>query len=220
MRQKFKSFEERINNIIKESKYAGTNSETDFIDEDIIITNNPKTKNWDHLYEWLKNIFGDNYLKAADSFMLMSEVILPNHKSKKLYIYKHYRTRASILIDEDGWPYNFLDIKNSDSKYPEHLKNYDTKTIGVRKISNKEAFNKIYQQLIEWIKDADAREQKGEAVCVDGICMKPSFFDDAKEIYPLLLKQLRDNGWTVISGKYDPKNIIDKNPDIFDPKDK
>lgn len=200
--------DEYFNKIMNESE------QDEYVDEENIkIYAPPKTNNWNHLYEWLKPIFGEKYKDAANGFMIMDELILPKHK-KKFYLYKHWRTRKSLLLDENGWPYTLLHKNNADSSYPEHLKQYDTKVVGVRKIDNKTSFNNVYGDLIKWIKNAEEK-----SVCVDGVCMKPSFFDKYSEVFPLLLKQLKDNGWIVLSTENDPEDIIKNNPDIFKTKE-
>lgn len=209
MKTKILLFEEQIKRIIMESEYGDSDT---LMDDDMVIER-PRKEEWNPLYEWLEPIFGEKYIKAADNFMIMGKVTLPNHGNKKLYIYKHVRARKNpILLDESGWPYHILEEKVPNTKY-------DTKNIGVKRISNKQAFDEVYSQLIEWIKDAEAREAKGEVVCVDGVCMKPSFFQDAKEYWPLLLKQLQQAGYKVLSTTNNPEKIVKQNPDIFGSKD-
>lgn len=184
--------------ILSESQYNDlSQTNTQFLDDQLIFK---QDENWQPLYIWLEAIFGKKYEDAADSFMYMQTVFSKKYKIR-LCTYKHYRTRKSITLDQNGWPYVFLNEKNTD--LPNHLQQIGGKTVGFEKTDNKTAFNKIYGDLIKWIKDY---EENNKQVCVDGMCMKPSFFEKQSEIFPLILKQLKDNGWEVL--KYSGDNSV------------
>lgn len=147
-----------------------------------------KEDDFEFLYSWLKEIFGDKYLDAADSFMYMDGYYSPTHK-KSFKVYKHFRTRRTLLLDVDGEPYKIL------------KKNKQYNPVEIERISNQEAFSNIYSQLIKWREDYERREAAGENLCVDGVCLKPSFFEKQTDVFPLIMKQLEKAGYKVLRGR-------------------
>lgn len=86
--------------------------------------------NWNPLYLFLKEIFGDKYEKAADAFMFMGE---NEDYGRKLYFYKNGFTRKTLPIDESGVVYSI----NSEGK-ASHISYHD-------------AFNILYKDIDKFL---------------------------------------------------------------------
>ena len=96
---------------------------------------------WEPLYLFLKHIFGDNYMNAADGFMWYGEYdTLYVDVNNKPIIYNQYRhgiTRQWIEIMEDGEP---IEIEFKYSNEHHFISN-------IKSISYVDSFKKIYKNL-------------------------------------------------------------------------
>lgn len=110
--------------------------------------------NWNPLYEFLKHIFGDKYINAADGFMFMGAYRYEDI-GIDFYIYKHGITRKSFVLDEDGEPYelDYKLIKYKDSEFSSGY-NYDHFVQGASKMSYSDMFNYIYQDIVKMVNQA------------------------------------------------------------------
>lgn len=91
----------------------------------MIIDFRDKSEMWKPLYNFLKEIFGDDYKNAADSCMYFGTM---NISGTVVSQYKHGVTRRYITVDDNGNPYNLHDKKLTKTTY-------------------KEAFDKFYEDI-------------------------------------------------------------------------
>ena len=97
---------------------------------------------WQPLYNYLEQVFGDKYLEAADSFMYYEKNNFFDGKYE-ISTYRNGITRKYLLLDDEGNPYE-INWKHSHyyhDRYPNEIK----------KISIKDAFDKVYEGLENYV---------------------------------------------------------------------
>jgi hypothetical protein len=97
---------------------------------------------WEPLYDFLEGMFGDGYKKAADAFMFMGSTSI---LGTEYFSYKNGLNRKSVLLDASGVPfhvsYESVWVRNEESVSGVSI---ILNPVGVREMSNEEAFNKLY----------------------------------------------------------------------------
>lgn len=79
---------------------------------------------WQPLYKFLLQIFGDKYLNVANGFLFMGK---EEQQGETLWFYKNGMTRKTIVLDYDGTPY---------------IRNLETKRYEIESFIN--AFNRVF----------------------------------------------------------------------------
>jgi len=114
---------------------------------------------WEPLYDWLKTFFGEKYKIAANQWMHMAYVKPWEEFEGWLYEYKHGMTRKSLLLDENGIPYN-LEYFIVWGRIEIDKKTGETKYASAKKTTYKESFNKTYKDIEKFVKT-----KEGENPC-------------------------------------------------------
>lgn len=152
-----------------------------------VIKDYKETPDWEPLYNFLREIYGELYLKAADGFMWYGkyDTLYKDEKGNPIIYdtYRHGITRQWLTLKEDGEP---IEIKYAFSNF--YISHYIDE---IYKLSYKKAFKDVYANLAKYIASA----------CKSGDCEMP------KELYLVKYseyKLLRDDmlkkaGYNVIT---------------------
>lgn len=172
-----------MNNLNKEGFYQGQR----------VLKDYKETPDWEPLYNFLREIYGELYLKAADGFMWYGkyDTLYKDEKDNPIIYdtYRHGITRQWLTLTEEGEP---IEIKYVFSNF--HISHFVDE---IYKLSYKKAFKDVYANLDKYITSA----------CKSGNCEIP------KELYLIKYgdyKVLRDDmlkkaGYNVITT--DGKNL-------------
>jgi hypothetical protein len=140
---------------------------------------------WEPLYKFLKQIFGDKYLDAADAFMWYAKYQMVNQNDQIIDHYRHGISRRYFFIDENGdmIDIDFQEVGKTETGFPK----YDVGSY--TKQSNEEAFNYIYGDLGKyWAEVFGGDESKVPA---------DIFLLGYEDYKPLRDKLLQDKGFDV-----------------------
>ena len=138
--------------------------------------------NWNPLYKFLKEIFGEKYMEAADGFMYYETVRF--FDKINLSLFRHGITRKYFWLDDDGHPYEVKQEWNRELQ--------DSIPQFAKEITKEEAFKYIYSDLIRYV---------GEA-CKSGNCEVPKdiylmSYSDYKDLRDDMLKKAGYNVVTI-----------------------
>lgn len=151
--------------------------------EDITDHNNI---NWNPLYNFLKEIFGDRYKDVADGFMYMNSTRFFDEID--LYLYKNGITRKTIILDDNGNPWRIKYEMDGYNRYPKFL--YTE--------SNADAFKHVFENYESYLKDL-------------GIEKKDIYFTKYRDYAPLRDKKLKDMGYKTVTKTSNDLNLMDGN---------
>ena len=137
---------------------------------------------WNPLYKFLEQIFGEKYLEAADGFMYYETVRF--FDKINLSLFRHGITRKYFWLDENGHPYEVNSTWNKELQ--------DSIPTSVVGLSIENTFKYIYSDLIKYV---------GEA-CKSGNCEVPKDiylmgYSDYKDLRDDMLKKAGYNVVTI-----------------------
>jgi len=163
---------------------------------------------WQPLYNFLKPIFGDSYMEAANQWMFMEKAYyLPEDYCGSLYFYKNGITRKYLVLDKNGVPYNVKKRKDTTGDW-DTWQDRDLSTVLIaNQIPVGQAFKEVYDNIENFTKFAIGEEPKSPYLVGYNDDFKCNLYSKLKELGYKVIGIDDTDTWSDVSQKLKDSGI-------------